>query len=67
MTCKSGRRGSKIDHSLCRKKHLKEVKNCKVMVGECVAKHHRMVICQLKMIVKKRKRFRLSQKSDDGN
>ena len=30
--------------------------NCKVMVDECVAKQHRMVVCKMALMVKKKNR-----------
>ncbi|KAG8235167.1 hypothetical protein J437_LFUL015207 [Ladona fulva] len=37
MTYKSGRNISQIDYVMCRRKHVKEVRNCKVINGENVA------------------------------
>ena len=38
--------------TLCRRSQLKEVGDCKVFVGECVAKQHRMVIGKMTLTVK---------------
>ena len=40
---KSGRKNTQIDYVMCRKRNLKEMCNCKVMVNERVAKQHRTV------------------------
>ena len=36
-------------------KNLKEMGNCKVIVNECIAKQHRMVVCKLAFMVKQKK------------
>ena len=43
LTYKSGRRNTQVDYILCRRRDLKEVGDCKVVVGESVAQQHRMV------------------------
>ena len=40
---------------MCRRKNLKEMCNCKVIVNECIAKQHRMVVCKMALMVKKKK------------
>ena len=49
ITYKSGERESQIDFLMCRRTNLKEVKNCKVINGECVAAQHRMVVTDWEM------------------
>ncbi|XP_013794700.1 uncharacterized protein LOC106478685 [Limulus polyphemus] len=44
ITYKSGARESQIDFLLCRRNHLGEVKNCKVIKGESVSAQHRLVV-----------------------
>ena len=58
VTYKSGKRKSQIDYILCRRKHLKEIKNVKVISGECVAAQHRLVVadCEVPTIEKGNKR-----------
>ena len=56
VTYCSGGRKSQIDYILGRKKHLKEVQDCKVISGESVAKQHRLVLGTLKLKVRKEKR-----------
>ena len=51
VTYKSGGRSTQIDYLLCRREALKEVTDCKVIVSECVAKQHRLVVCKSKMVV----------------
>ena len=41
-----------MDYVLCRRSQLKEVGDCKVFAGECVAKQHRMVIGKMTLTVK---------------
>ena len=57
VTYKSGGRESQIDFLLYRRDYLKEVRNCKVINGECVAAQHRMVVmdCKLKNCAKTKK------------
>ena len=44
VTYNSGGRESQIDFLMCRRCHLKEVINCKVINGEAVAAQHRVVV-----------------------
>ena len=55
VTYKSGGRSTQIDYLLCRRGALKEVTDCKVIVSECVAKQHRLVVCKSKMVVRKKR------------
>ena len=55
ITHKSGRRNTQVDYILYRR-DLKEVGDCKVVVGESVAQQHRMVVCKLSMKAVKKKR-----------
>ncbi|MCJ8736042.1 hypothetical protein PDJAM_G00254280 [Pangasius djambal] len=45
VTYKSGGRSTQVDYILCRRDSLKEISDCKVVVGESVARQHRMVVC----------------------
>ena len=49
VTYKSGQNSTQIDYVLCRRRMLKEVKDCKVMASECVTPQHRPVVCHLKL------------------
>ena len=55
ITYKSGRRNTQVDYILCRR-DLKEVGDCKVVVGDSVAQQHRMVVCKLSVRAVKKKR-----------
>ncbi|KAK3565142.1 hypothetical protein QTP86_000247 [Hemibagrus guttatus] len=50
VTYKSGGRGTQVDYILCRRGNLKEISDCKVVVGESVARQHRMVVCRMTQI-----------------
>ena len=52
VTYKSGGKSTQIDYVMCRRRNLKEMCDCMVIVIECVAKQHRMVVC--KMLKKKK-------------
>ncbi|KAK3531759.1 hypothetical protein QTP70_028291 [Hemibagrus guttatus] len=62
VTYKSGGRRTQVDYILCRRGNLKEISNCKVVVGESVARQHRMV-CKKKRskIEKKTKWWKLKK------
>ena len=55
MMYKSGRKSTQVDYVMCRRRNLKEMCNCKVIVNECVTKQHRMVVCKMTLMVKKKK------------
>ena len=55
VTYKSSRKSTQVDYVLCRRRDLKEMCNCKAMVNECVANQHRMLICKMAVMVKKKK------------
>ena len=55
VTYKSGGKRTQVDYVMCRKQNLKEMCDCKVIVNECVAKQHRMVVCKMALMVKKKK------------
>ncbi|KAK3509305.1 hypothetical protein QTP70_028566 [Hemibagrus guttatus] len=57
VTYKSGNRSTQVDYILCRRSNLKEISDCKVVVGEIVARQHRMVVCRMTLIVCKKKRW----------
>ncbi|KAK3507804.1 hypothetical protein QTP70_000856 [Hemibagrus guttatus] len=56
VTYKSGGRRTQVDYILCRRGNLKEISDCKVVVGESVARQHRMVVCRMTLMVCKKKR-----------
>ncbi|KAK3541695.1 hypothetical protein QTP86_001109 [Hemibagrus guttatus] len=55
VTYKSGVRSTRVDYILCRRDNLKEISDCKVVVGESVARQHRMVLCRMTLMVCKKK------------
>ncbi|KAK3505605.1 hypothetical protein QTP70_004923 [Hemibagrus guttatus] len=63
VTYKSGGRRTQVDYILCRRGNLKEISDCKVVVGESVARQHRMVVCRMTLMVCKMKRSKLVKKT----
>ena len=55
VTYKSGAKSTQVDYVMCRRRNLKEMCDCKVIVNECVAKQHRIVVCKMALMVKKKK------------
>ncbi|KAK3550517.1 hypothetical protein QTP70_000073 [Hemibagrus guttatus] len=63
VTYKSGGRSTQVDYILCRRGSLKEISDCKVVVGESVARQHRMVVCRMTLMVCKTKRSKIEKKT----
>ncbi|KAK3559970.1 hypothetical protein QTP86_033667, partial [Hemibagrus guttatus] len=64
VTYKSGGRRTQVDYILCRRGNLKEISDCKVVVGESVARQHRMVVCRMTLMVcKKKNRSEIEKKT----
>ncbi|KAK3510811.1 hypothetical protein QTP70_022735 [Hemibagrus guttatus] len=59
VTYKSGGRRTQVDYILCKRGNLKEISDCKVVVGESVARQHRMVVCRMTLMVCKKKRSKI--------
>ncbi|KAK3516057.1 hypothetical protein QTP70_004012 [Hemibagrus guttatus] len=57
---KSGGRRTQVDYILCRRGNLKEISDCKVVVG---ARQHRMVVCRMTLMVCKKKRSKIEKKT----
>ena len=55
VTYKSGRKSTQVDYVMCRRRNLKKMCDCKVIVNECIAEQHRMVVCKMGLMVKKKK------------
>ena len=55
---KSGGKSAQIhvDYVMYRRRNLKKMCDCKVIVNECVAKQHRIVVCKMALMVKKKQR-----------
>ena len=56
---KSGGKSTQVDYVMCRRRNLKEMCDCKVILNECVAKQHHMVVCKM---VKKKKTEKVKPK-----
>ncbi|KAK3569207.1 hypothetical protein QTP86_026614 [Hemibagrus guttatus] len=63
VTYKSGGRRTQVDYILRRRGNLKEISDCKVVVGESVARQHRMVVCRMTLMVCKKKRSKIEKKT----
>ncbi|KAK3523562.1 hypothetical protein QTP70_002470 [Hemibagrus guttatus] len=63
VTYKSGGRRTQVDYILCRRGDLKEISDCKVVVGESVARQHRIVVCRMTLMVCKKKRSKIEKKT----
>ncbi|KAK3524296.1 hypothetical protein QTP70_027035 [Hemibagrus guttatus] len=59
VTYKSGGRRTQVGYILCRRGNLKEISDCKVVVGESVARQHRMAVCRMTLMVCKKKRSKI--------
>ncbi|KAK3517403.1 hypothetical protein QTP70_008931 [Hemibagrus guttatus] len=59
VTYKSGGRRTQVDYIQCRRGNLKKISDCKVVVGESVARQHRMVVCRMTLMVCKTKRSKI--------
>ncbi|KAK3524034.1 hypothetical protein QTP70_017548 [Hemibagrus guttatus] len=63
VTYESVGRRTQVDYILCRRGNLKEISDCKVVVGESVARQHRMVVCRMTLMVCKKKRSKIEKKT----
>ncbi|KAK3510502.1 hypothetical protein QTP70_009139 [Hemibagrus guttatus] len=59
VTYKSRGRRTQVDYILCRRGNLKEISDCKVVVGESAARQHRMVVCRMTLMVCEMKRSKI--------
>ena len=62
VTYKSGRKSTQVDYVMCKRRNLNEMCDCKVIVNECVAKQHRMMISKMALMVKKKKAEKVNPK-----
>ena len=62
VTYESGGKSTQVDYVMCRRRNLKEMCDCKVILNECVAKQHRMVVCKMALMVKKKKAEKVNPK-----
>ena len=51
VTYKSGGKSTQVNYVMCRRRNLKEMCDCKVIVDECVAKQHRIVVYKMPLMV----------------
>ena len=56
VTYKSRGRSTQTDSILCRRGRSREIRDCKVVAGESVAKQHPMVVCKIMMKMEKEER-----------
>ena len=54
VTYKSGGKSTQVDYVMCRRRNLKKMCDCKVILNEYIAKQHRMVACKMVLMVKKK-------------
>ena len=62
VTYKSGGKSTQVDYVMYRRRNLKEMCDCRVILNECVAKQHRMVVCKMALMVKKKKAEKIKPK-----
>ena len=62
VTYKSGEKSNQIDYVMCRRRNLKEMCDCKVILNECVAKQHRIVVGKMVLMAKKKKAEKVKPK-----
>ena len=62
VTYKSGGKSTLVDYVMCRRRNLKEMCDCKVILNECVAKQHHMVVYKMALMVKKKKADKVKPK-----
>ena len=62
VTYKSGGKITQKDYVMCRRRNLKKMCNCKVILNECVAKQHHMVVCKMALMMKKKKAEKIKPK-----
>ena len=62
VTYKTSQKSTQVGYVICRRRDLKKMCDCKVMVNECVAKQHHMVVCKMALMVKKKKTEKVKPK-----
>ena len=62
VTNKSGEKSTQVDYVMCRRRNLKEMCDCKVILNECVTKQHRIMACKMVLMVKKKKAEKVKPK-----
>ena len=59
---KSGGKSTQVDYVMCRRRNLKKMGDYKVIVNECIAKQHHMVVCKMVLMVKTKKAEKVKPK-----
>ena len=54
---------TQVDYVMCGRRNLKKMYDCKLIVNECVADQHRMVVCKMTLMVKKKKPEKVKSKT----
>ena len=62
VTYKSRKKSNQVDYVMCRRRKLKKMCDCKVILNECIAKQHRMVVYKMILMVKKKKAEKVKPK-----
>ena len=55
VTHKSGGKSTQVDYVMCRRRNLKKMCDCKIILNECVAKQHCIMVCKMVLMVIKKK------------
>ncbi|KAK5623030.1 hypothetical protein CRENBAI_021037 [Crenichthys baileyi] len=63
VTYKSRGRSIKVEYILCGECNLKELSECKVVVGESVARQHRVLMFRMTLMVRKMKRTKAEHRT----
>ena len=58
ITLKTGNSGSQIDYILTKRRHLKDIINCKTIPGEVVVSQHRLTVMELRTRTRKKRQYR---------
>ena len=62
VTYKIGGKSTQVDYVMWSRRNLKKMCNCKVILNECIAKQHRMVVCKMALMMKKKKAEKVKPK-----
>ena len=63
VTYKSGGKSTQVEYVMCRRRNLKKMCDRNVIyLNECVAKQHRIVVCKMVLMVKKKKAEKVKPK-----
>ena len=65
ITYRNGDRMSTIDYIIVRRDEIRSIKDCKVIPGECVATHHRLVVMAMNVVMTRKPRRRIKQQKTE--